>query len=140
MTREGLEQQLNRHKAAFAACDIEALASGHTAEGTFESPAYGIVRGRDAIRDVYRYWYKGFPGFLLTWDHALIDVPRASFIWTFDGKSGDHFFGEIKPGTHVMMTGAAEYLFTDEGIESARHVFDFSGILTKTGVLKIRPA
>lgn len=140
MTRSAIEKQLADHHAAFARRDVEALASAHVLEGTFESPAVGVVRGRQAIRDVYRYWYTAFPDFLLSWEHALIDPPRASFFWTFDGIAAGPFFGDPKPGTRVTVNGAAEYLFDDEGIVSARHVFDFSGILVRAGVLKVKPA
>ncbi|HSL19985.1 MAG TPA: ester cyclase [Vicinamibacterales bacterium] len=140
MTRTAIEERLSEHKAAFARRDVEALASAHAQDGTFESPAVGVVRGRDAIRDVYRYWYTAFPDFLLSWEVALVDPPRASFLWTFDGIAAGPFFGEVKPGTRVTVNGAAEYLFGEEGIVSARHVFDFSGVLVRAGVLKVKPA
>ena len=38
------------------------------------------------------------------------------------------------------MQGAAEYTFSETGIVSARHVFDFSGTLLRAGVLKVKPA
>ena len=140
MTRAAIEQLLAQHKDAFARRDSEALARTHAPEGTFESPAYGLVTGRDAIRDIYRYWYVAFPDFLLTWDSALIDPPRTSFIWTFAGTAAGPFFGDVKVGAKVNMLGAAEYTMSDEGIIVARHVFDFSGTLMRAGVLKVKPA
>jgi predicted ester cyclase len=140
MTRAAIEALLATHQAAFGRRDVDALAGGHALEGTFESPAYGVVRGRAAIREVYRYWYGAFPDFLLAWESALIDPPRASFFWTFEGTATGPFFGDVRPGTKVTMIGAAEYRFSEDGIVSARHVFDFSGMLVRTGVLKIKPA
>ena len=140
MTRGAIEELLDRHKAAFARRDIDALTAAHTSDGTFESPAYGLVRGRDAIRDVYRYWYRAFPDFLLTWQHALIDPPYASYFWTFEGTAAGPFFGEVRSGTRVSMIGATENLFNEEGIVSTRHVFDFSGTLVRVGVLKVKPS
>jgi predicted ester cyclase len=140
MTKATIDEQLARHKAAFAARDSDALAATHAPDGTFESPAVGVVRGRDAIKDVYRYWYGAFPDFLLTWESPLIDPPRAAVFWTFEGTAGGPFFGEVKKGTRVSMTGAAEYVFSDAGIVSARHIFDFSDTLIRAGVLKIKPA
>ena len=63
-----------------------------------------------------------------------------SEIGSFTGTSAGPFFGQVRPGTHVKMIGAAEYTFGDEGIVSVRHVFDFSGVLVATGVLKVKPA
>jgi predicted ester cyclase len=140
MTRAALEQVLARHKDAFARRDGEALALTHAEDGTFESPAYGLVSGRQAIRDIYRYWYAAFPDFLLTWESALIDPPRASFFWTFAGTAAGPFFGEVKVGAKVTMLGAAEYTISEAGIVVARHVFDFSGTLMRAGVLKVKPA
>ena len=37
----------------------------------------GLVRGRAAIHGIYRYWYTAFPDFLLSWNSAIIDPPRA---------------------------------------------------------------
>jgi predicted ester cyclase len=140
MTRAAIEELLAVHKAAFERRDVDALTAAHAVEGTFESPAYGVVRGRAAIREIYRYWYGAFPDFLLTWESALVDPPRASFFWAFEGTAAGPFFGDVRPGTRVAMIGAAEYRFADDLIVSARHVFDFSGMLVRTGVLKIKPA
>jgi len=143
MTRADIEKQLAEHAAGFAARDATRLAATHTVDGTFESPAAGLVRGRAAILDVYRYWYKAFPDFTLTWESPVIDtvpVPRAGVFWSFEGTAAGPFFGDVRPGAHVKMSGAAEYTFSPDGIVSVRHIFDFSAILVATGVLKIRPS
>lgn len=140
ITRAEIERQLAEQKAAFARRDPAMLATLHAADGTFESPAYGLVTGRDAIAEVYRYWYSAFPDFLLTWESALIDPPRASYFWTFTGTAAGPFFGETKVGSKVTMTGATESVYGAAGIISTRHVFDFSGTLMRTGVLKVKPA
>jgi predicted ester cyclase len=140
MRHEEVERQLVKHRDGFLARDPDMLASGHAPDGTFESPAAGLVRGRAAIHDVYRYWYAAFPDFMLTWESPIIDPPRAATFWTFEGTSAGPFFGEVRPGTHVRMTGAAEYTFGDAGIVSVRHIFDFSALLVSTGILKIKPA
>jgi predicted ester cyclase len=139
MTRADIEKVLNEHAAGFETRDAERLAATHTADGTFESPAVGLVRGRPAILNVYLYWYKAFPDFVLTWGRPIIDPPRAAVFWTFEGTAEGPFFGDPKPGTHVKMVGTAEYTFSPEGIVSVRHLFDFSAVLVATGVLKIRP-
>ena len=140
MTRAAIEELLARHKAAYLRRDVEALAACHAPDGSFESPAYGTVNGREAIRDVYRYWYRAFPDFLLTWESPLIDPPRASFFWTFDGTVEGPFFGEVKPGSKVHMLGASECECGAAGIVAIRHVFDFSGTLVRAGVLKVKPS
>lgn len=143
MTRADVERILAEHAAGFAARDAERLAATHTADGTFESPAVGVVRGRPAILDVYRYWYRAFPDFTLAWGPPIIDAgepPRAAVFWNFEGTAEGPFYGDPKPGKHVKMVGSAEFTFSPEGIVSVRHLFDFSAILVATGVLKIRPS
>ena len=140
MTLDAIEAVLASQKDAFARRDAEALTRLHAPEGTFESPAYGLVTGRESIRNIYRYWYAAFPDFLLTWDSALIDPPRASYLWNFTGTAAGPFFGDVKVGTKVSMIGATEATFAAEGIIAIRHVFDFSGTLMRTGVLKVKPA
>jgi hypothetical protein len=140
MTRTAIEQFLQRHRAAFERRDVDALAALHTPDGVLDSPAYGVVRGRDAIREVYRYWYRAFPDFLVTWDHPIIDPPYAAYLWKFEGTSQGPFFGEVRMGTRIAFVGATENMYTEEGISSTRHIFDFSGTLVRLGVLKVKPS
>lgn len=140
MSRDEIVRLVSLQKEAFARRDAEALANLHAPDGTFASPAYGIVTGRAAIRDVYNYWYSAFPDFMLTWETVVIDPPRASYMWSFTGTTTGPFFGETKAGSKVTMAGATESLYGPEGIVAIRHVFDFSGALMRTGVLKVKPA
>lgn len=139
MTRELIIQGLAEHQAGFLARSPEALTATHAPNGTFESPAHGLVTGRPAILEVYRYWYNAFPDFSLHWGSAVIEAPRAAVFWKFEGTATGPFFGEVRPGTPIRMAGAAEYTFGDEGILSVRHIFDFSAVLVSAGVLKIKP-
>jgi predicted ester cyclase len=139
MTRAEVERLLTEHQAGFLARSPDLLARTHAPDGTFESPAHGLVRGRDAIRDVYTYWYKAFPDFMLSWGTPVIEPPRAAVFWKFEGTVSGPFFGEVRAGTPVKMVGAAEYTFGDLGIVAVRHIFDFSAVLVNAGVMKIKP-
>lgn len=139
MERRDIQDLLDRHQEAFLRRDAESLASQHTEEGTFESPAHGVVRGRSAIGGVYRYWFNAFPDLQLTWEDAVIEGPRAAVFWRFEGTTAGAFFGVEKPGIRVVMSGAADYRFEAGRIASVRHVFDFTGALVKAGVLRTRP-
>ena len=139
MNRAMVEQWLADHQAGFLARSADALAATHAPDGTFESPAHGLVRGRDAIRAIYAYWYSAFPDFILSWGTPVIDPPRAAVFWNFEGTTAGPFFGEVRSGTPVKMSGAAEFVFSDAGIVSVRHIFDFSKALVTAGVLKIKP-
>jgi len=140
MTRDEVTSVLARHRDSFLRRDAPALAADHAADGTFESPAHGTVRGRPAIEEVYRYWFAAFPDLQLTWEAPLVDGDCAAIFWRFAGTAQGPFFGMAGAGTRVEMSGAAEYRFGPEGIISVRHVFDFSSLLLKTGVLKVKRA
>ncbi len=142
MTRPEIEAFLERHSAAFASRDADRIAASHAEHGTFESPAAGLVTGRERISEVYGYWLSAFPDMEFTWGSPLIDGDRLSFIWRFRGTlaAGGKFFGEAKPGARVEFQGAAEYVVSTAGIERARHVFDFTGALVNAGALKVKPS
>ena len=55
MTRDEIGALLDRHQEAFTRRDADALAAQHAEDGTFESPAHGVVQGRAKIADIYRY-------------------------------------------------------------------------------------
>jgi len=140
MTRAEIERLLHQHHQDFLRRDSIALAANHLADGTLESPESGLVQGRPAIELFYRYWFTAFPDLELKWDEELIDGDRASFFWTLTGTASGPFYGVVGRGTRVVANGAAGYRFADGGIQSARHVFDFTGLLVATGVLKAKPA
>lgn len=140
MTRPEIDALLARHRAAFDQRDAAALAATHTDDGTFESPAAGLVRGRKAIADVYAYWISSFPDIEFIWSEPIVDGDRLALFWQFRGTAAGKFFGEVKPGTKVRFAGAGDYRVSTEGIVSVTHVFDFTGALVNAGVLKIKPA
>jgi predicted ester cyclase len=140
MTRDEIDGRLLHHHHCFLRRDPAALAANHSADGTFESPAAGLVRGRAAIEVLYASWFRGFPDLLLTWEDAVIEGDRALFFWTLTGTASGPFYGIVGSGTQVKATGAADYRFAADGILTARHVFDWTAVLLATGVLKARPA
>jgi predicted ester cyclase len=140
MTRADIDAFLERHRQSFASGDASRIASDHAEDGTFESPAAGLVAGRDAIEGVYDYWLKAFPDLEFTWQTPIVEGDRVALFWHFRGTLTGTFFGHVQPGTRVELPGAAEYRLSPEGIVSARHVFDFTGSLVTAGALKVKPA
>lgn len=139
MTRPEIDALLARHAESFASRSAAALAGDHTLTGTFYSPAAGTVTGRPEIRKVYDYWLDAFPDMMLVWETPIVEGNRVALFWRFAGTLAGEFFGDVKPGTHVEFSGAAEYILSPEGIVSARHLFDFTGALVAAGVLKVKP-
>lgn len=138
MDRAAVERFVARHAESFASRDAARLASDHTEDGTFYSPAAGAVKGRAEIQKVYEYWLTAFPDLTLTWRTPLIDGNRVALFWHFGGTIAGKFFGDVKPGTRVEFDGAVELVLAPGGIVSANHVFDFTGALVSAGVFKIK--
>jgi predicted ester cyclase len=139
VTRSEIETLLARHQQSFASRSADALTADHAPDGSFTSPAAGTATGHADIRKVYEYWLAAFPDMEMTWGPPLIDGDRVALFWRFRGTVHGEFFGDVKPGTRVEFTGAAEYVVSPAGIVSARHMFDFTGALIAAGVLKVRP-
>jgi steroid delta-isomerase-like uncharacterized protein len=139
MTRSEIETLLDRHADAFLRLDAVALAAQHTLTSVFRSPAAGTVKGRDGILQVYRYWFEAFPDMRFTWEPPIIDGDRAAIRWTLTGTMKGSFFGVTASGTRVELVGAGFYTFEDGGIAEISHIYDFSAVLMKVGVLKARP-
>ena len=139
MTRPEIDVLIERHRQSFASRNATTLASGHTEQGTFESPAAGIVRGRESIEEVYRYWLAAFPDMEFTWREPLVDGDRVALFWHFKGTAAGEFFGHVQPGARVEFLGAGEYDLSPAGIVRVRHIFDFTGSLVAAGVLKVKP-
>ena len=140
MTRSEIDALLDRHRQSFASRNPATLTADHTVDGTFYSPAAGMVTGPEAIREVYGYWLTAFPDMDFTWSQPIVEGDRIALFWRFRGTAAGAFFGDVKPGTRVEFSGAAEYLVSPAGIVSARHVFDFTGALVAAGALKVKPA
>lgn len=140
MTRSDIAAFLERHHRSYASRSPLTLAADHVEDGTFESQAAGLVRGREAIEGVYAYWLNAFPDLGFTWREPIIEGDRVALFWQFRGTLTGDFFGHARPGTHVQFDGAAEYLVSPAGIVAAKHVFDFSGALIAAGVMKVKPA
>ena len=75
-----------------------------------------------------------------TWIRPVIDGDRAAFFWSLSGTLKGPFFGVTVPGTRVEMNGAALYTFREGQLVFAQHLFDFSALLMKAGVLKVKPS
>ena len=120
MTRAEIDALLEGHRQSFASRNADSLAADHTEHGTFSSPAAGTVTGRERIREVYQYWLEAFPDMEFTWDSPVVEGNRVALFWRFRGTLSGKYFGEARAGARIEFLGAAEYVLTPGGIESAR--------------------
>ena len=142
MTRAETLAFFARRQAEYDRRDAAALAAGHAPDGTVDSPAAGgSVRGRAAIEDVYRAWFKAFPDVVFEDDdEPLIDGDRVALVSTLVGTDLGGFMETAPTGKHFRLRLVRLYTMSDGLIASERRIYDFTGMLVQIGLLKAKPA
>lgn len=140
MTRDEISALFDRRQEAVNRRDIDVLAALHAESGVVESLMAGTVKGRAAIGDVYRAWFKAFPDVVMATDHLVIDGNRAALVINASGTDIGGFMG--LPPTGRAFRLPIVYLLTLESgqIVHERRIYDFTGLLVQIGVLKAKYA
>jgi steroid delta-isomerase-like uncharacterized protein len=141
MTRTEIDAFVDRCCAALASRDVDAVAALHAESCVMESPtAGGTITGRDAIANVYRLWFDGFPDLTIECDERLIDEDRFVQRITLSGTDNGGFLG-IEPTGRAFRVPMVWICRLKGGlIVHSRPVYDFSGVLIQIGVLRAKPA
>ncbi len=140
MSRQQMEGLFVRWASALRAHDVAALTGLYAADAVVESPtAGGPVTGRDAIADVTRAWFSGFPDVVFTMESLVVDGDRAVWIGVTHGTDTGGFMN--LPPTNKPFRLPIVFLCTvkDGLIAHERRIYDFTGMLVQIGVLKAKP-
>ena len=140
MTREDIAALFVRRQDAVERRDADALAALHAEDGVVESLMAGTVKGRAAIAEVYRAWYKAFPDIIMTTDDLIIDGNRAVLVHSVMGTDTGGFMGLPPTGRPFRLSIIYLCVLKDGAIQHERRIYDFTGLLVQIGVLKARPA
>ena len=70
----------------------------------------------------------------------LIDGDRAAVFWRFAGTCAARSSASWVRARASSSAARPSTGFADGAIQNVRHTYDFSGMLVKTGVLKVKPA
>jgi steroid delta-isomerase-like uncharacterized protein len=140
MTRDEILQLFERRREDWSRHDAAALAADHGEACKVESPAAGILSGRNAIEGVYRGWFAAFPDLELVTDEVLIDGDRAALAATVTGTHVGEFLGLPPSGRRFKFRAMFMFVLRDGLIVHERRIYDFTGLLVQIGVLKTRPA
>ena len=139
MTREEVEALIERRNAAWAARDPAALAATHTPDGTVYSPTGGHLQGREEIERVYRVWLTAFPDVFWQQEEVVIDGDRAVVLAKMIGTHAGEFFGLAPAGRHIEVDVSIVVRIEGGLVATERRIYDFTGLLVQTGVLKAKP-
>lgn len=139
MTRDEIVALLGRRNAGWAARDAVALAATHAIDGTVNSPTGGALKGRSEIERVYKIWLTAFPDIVWQPQEILIDDHRVAVLAKLVGTHAGEFFGLPPAGRHVEVEVALMMTVADGLIATERRIYDFTGLLVQTGVLRAKP-
>ena len=139
--RAELKTIADRYIEAWQRRDPRSLALHHATDGIVESPMFATLRGRKAVDDSYRAFFKSFPDASLDVEHVLADPPYLVLFATINATHKNDFFG--LPGTNRRIDFRIARLMklNDEGlIELEQRIYDFTGVLVQVGLLRAKPA
>jgi predicted ester cyclase len=139
MTDHDLRQFLQARQAKYRDRDAEALAADHTANGTVHSLFFSTVTGRAAIQQSYTSLFQIFPDWETTFEPAILDGARAAHPCRVTGTHQGEFMGLAGTGRRVDFRGVLLYTFEGGLIAEEWRMYDFTSILLKTGVLRVKP-
>jgi steroid delta-isomerase-like uncharacterized protein len=123
---------INRHEHA-AASEL------YAADAEVESPTAGTLKGRSAIRKVEEAWFTAFPDLEVTLEDVIVEGSRVVVIARFRGTHKERFLGMEPTGTHFEVPMVLVHTIDDGQIRHERRFYDFSGLLIRLGILKVKP-
>lgn len=140
MTRDEIAAFFRHRQTLWTAHDAGGLADGHAPDSIVESPMFGHLCGRDAIRESYANLFATFPDWDLHIDDLVIDGQRAVQIFSVNATHTGEFMG--LPGTNRRFTiqGVRVFEMGSGCIQREKRMYDFTAMLVQVGVLRARPA
>jgi uncharacterized protein (TIGR02246 family) len=140
MERDEIVALLGRRNAAWSTRDARALAATHAPDGTVTSPAGGLLKGRAEIERVYWIWLTAFPDIVWHPEDIVIEGDRVVLVARMVGTHSGEFFGLAPTGRRMEVVIAMVITVADGLILSERRIYDFTGLLVQTGVIKAKPS
>jgi steroid delta-isomerase-like uncharacterized protein len=141
MKRAEVQALLDRHTRAWNEHDIDTLAARHAEDGILVSPMFGTVKGRDQIARTYASVFAIFPDFEIKFDPPIIDGDRMAHPFTVMATQRGEFMGMEGTGKRCTFDGVSLVRLTDAGLAAEeRRRYDFTGLLTQIGVLRVKLA
>jgi steroid delta-isomerase-like uncharacterized protein len=138
MTRDEVVAIFARRREAYERHDAAALAADYTDDCEIESPSGGVHYGPAAAEQVLR---KVFDALNVSLDQKsmIIDGDAVAQEVSIQGQDVGPFFGLPPTGKPFRVPGVFLYNLKDGRIARERRIYDFTGLLIQTGLLKAKP-
>ena len=141
MANDQLAEFIDRHMAAWNRRDATALCEHHSENGVVFSPMFARIEGRSQICASYSSIFTVFPDWHLEFGSPISGDHRVALSFTVTATHQGDFMGLPGTGRRCEFEGVSLYELDDNLlIREERRIYDFTGLLTQIGVLKIKPA
>jgi steroid delta-isomerase-like uncharacterized protein len=141
MTSDEITAFISRHADAWNRRDAAALCANHAEDGVLASPMFGRVAGRARICGTYTALFAAFPDWEIRYDAPIVQGTRLAVSFSTAATHLGDFMGIAGTGKRCAFEGVSLFqLGPDLLIVEERRVYDFTGLLTQLGVLRVRPA
>ena len=139
MTETEARRFLQARQDKYRSHDPKALAADHATEGSVHSPIFATVVGRPAIEHTYAMLFQVFPDWSVRFDEAIVDGARVAHPCHVTATHQGEFMGLAGTGRQVDFRGVLLYRLEDGLIAEEWRLYDYTAILLKTGVLRVKP-
>jgi steroid delta-isomerase-like uncharacterized protein len=110
-------------------------------DAVVESPMFGRLQGRPAIRDSFEQLFVTFPDWDLRMQDLLVEGDRVALIATVTASHVGEFMGIPGTNRRFQIQGVRQFELTSDGlIRYERRLYDFTALLVQVGVLRAKPA
>jgi len=141
MTNDQIAAFIDRHTDAWTRRDSNVLCLDHAEHGVVVSPMFARVQGRNQICESYSALFGVFPDWQIRFDLPIVDGNRVAMYFSATGTQQSEFMGLAATGRRCAFEGVSLFqLSPDVLIAEERRFYDFTGMLTQLGVLRVRPA
>jgi steroid delta-isomerase-like uncharacterized protein len=139
MTADEVRAFVERHTASFRARDVAAFVADYAEDAILETPSSGTHRGRREIAESLESWHAAFPAEEITLERIIAENDQVAVFFQLVGTHQGDFLGLPPTGKRIEIRGVLLQRFEHDLIVHERRLYDFSGLLIKLGVLKVKP-
>ncbi len=139
MTADEIRDFVRRHIENLNTHDSTLVAASHAENGVVESPSTGTHRGRKEIAQRYELWVAAFPDLAFAVEDVVVELSQAALFFRLTGTHRGEFLGLPATGKRIEFRGVFLQRLENEQIVHERCIYDFSGLLIRLGVLKVKP-
>jgi steroid delta-isomerase-like uncharacterized protein len=139
MTRDEVLAFFDRWLVAMNQQDVVSFTALYAPDCVVESPTAGTVRGRAAVGEVSRAWFRAFPDLKVSLEDVIIDGEQMAEVFIFAGTDSGGFMGVPPTGKPFRVPLVHINTLKDGLIQQERRIYDFTGLLVQIGVLKAKP-